>query len=457
MAESVAPVASSVPTQAAPISKAYRRYVLIILTAVYTFNFIDRQIMGILGPAIKADLKLTDGELGVLIGFAFAVLYTTLGIPAARISDRANRVSVVAIALALWSGFTALSGFATSYAQLALARVGVGIGEAGGSPPSHALLSDLYPKEERAGALAVYAMGIPIGVTLAYLGGGWVATNFSWRTTFIAVGLPGLLLAVIVKLTVREPVRGASDAAGAQKSDFMTDDADAPKNAVLRELHQLWRATVHLLSIPTYRWVVFGLTAGSFASYALGGWIVMFFRRTHPELSPASIYVSLGLITGTAYVIGVFVGGALVDRRARTSRKAYGYIPAAALALSIPCFLGALWAEDPWVSFALFWPVHMLVGFYLGPCFALAQTLAPVSIRALSTAIFFFILNLIALGFGPTYVGAMSQSLTPSMGETVALQVSLSTVVVAIVCSILFFLMLTRSIERDWAKATGSA
>ena len=468
-----APAVSTDAARPATPSAAYRRYVLILLTAVYTFNFVDRQIMGILAPAIKADLNLTDAELGILIGFAFAVLYTTLGIPIARIADRVNRVSVVAIALACWSGFTALSGFAQNFTHLALARVGVGIGEAGGSPPAHSLLSDLYPKEQRAGALAVYALGIPIGVTLAYLGGGWVLTHFDWRTTFLAVGVPGVVLAILLKLTVREPVRGATDV-GAPEDAFKAPKIEQPETPIERlmyivtrplwgrfrdmtysELVVLWRATKHLLSIATYRGIVIGLTAGSFASYATGGWIVAFFKRAHPEFPLPSVLLWLGIINGTAYVLGVFFGGALVDRRAKVNRAAYGHIPAIAMTLNIPFFLGAMWVDDPVISLMLWWPTHLLTGFYLGPCFALAQTLAPVSIRALSTAIFFFILNMIALGFGPTFVGVLSASLTESYGPNLSLRIALSSVVFATIISVMAFVWLSKKVDADWAQATG--
>ncbi|MEO1231062.1 MAG: MFS transporter [Myxococcota bacterium] len=439
-------LASSTPST----SRAYRRYVLVLLTAAYTFNFVDRQIVGILAPAIKHDLSLSDAQLGSLIGFYFAVLYTTLGIPAARLADRVNRVNVVSAALVLWSGFTALSGFAQSFVHLALARVGVGIGEAGGSPPSHSILSDLYPKEERAGALAVYAMGIPIGAALAYLGGGYVLTHFSWRATFIAVGLPGILLAILVKLTVREPPRGIHDQKSAEKDPFASKEG-----GLGAELKTLWKATKHLLSIPTYRGIVFGLTAGSFASYAIAGWIVAFFRRTHPEMPLPSVLFWLGIITGTAYVLGTFVGGRLVDTLAKRNKAAYGYVPAAALALNVPFFLGAMWVDSPALSLVLWWPAQLLIGFYLGPCFALAQTLAPVSVRALSTAIFFFILNMIALGFGPTFVGFLSDALKADYGEGMGLRIALSTVVVAIFVSIGFFLWVARCVRRDWVEATG--
>lgn len=432
--------------------RAYRAYILFILTASYTFNFVDRQIVSILAPAIKADLNLSDAQLGSLIGFVFAVLYTTLGIPAARLADRVNRVSVVSAALALWSGFTALSGLAQNFTHLALARIGVGIGEAGGSPPAHAIISDLYPKEQRAGALAVYALGIPVGITLAYLGGGWVVTHFSWRTTFFAVGLPGVLLALLIKLTVREPQRGATESPGQPEDEFL---ARSQQGGLVNELIILWQATRHLLSIPTYRGIIMGLSAGSFASYATGGWIVVFFKRTHPDMPLQTVLFWLGIITGTAYVLGVFVGGRIVDYQAQKNRAAYGWVPAFALLLNIPFFLGAVWVESPYLSLILWWPVHLLVGFYLGPCFALAQTLAPVSIRALSTAIFFFFLNMIALGLGPTYVGFLSYALTASLGEDLALQIALSTVVMATVISIISFMWVARRAPQDWAKATG--
>lgn len=461
--------------QSASTGRLYRIYVLFILTAVYTFNFLDRQIMGIVAPAVQADLGLNDSQLGILSGFAFAVLYTTLGIPFARLSDRYNRVTIISIALASWSGFTALCGTAQNFAQLALARVGVGIGEAGGSPPSHSLISDFYPKEKRAGALAIYALGIPIGVTCAYLGGGWILQKFDWRTTFLALGLPGLLFAILLKLTVREPVRGGVEDAGTTDvfKSLRVETPDGgfehllysmtsivPKKArsgVFSELASLWRAAKHLLSIKSYRAIVIGLTAGSFASYAIASWIVVFFRRSHPEFETGNVYFWLGIINGTAYVLGVLIGGNLVDRLAAKNKAAYGWVPVVALALNAPFFLGAMWVNDPVLSLILWWPSHLLTGFYLGPCFALAQTLAPVSIRALSTAIFFFILNMIALGFGPTFVGVFSDILSKGvgLGAELGLRIALSSVAVAGLISIAGFFYLTRTISADWAKATG--
>lgn len=461
---------------AAAPSRTYRIYVLIVLTIVYTFNFLDRQIMGIVAPAVQADLGLSDSQLGILGGIAFAILYTTLGIPAARLADRYNRVTIISVALALWSGFTALCGTAQNFTQLALARVGVGIGEAGGSPPSHSLISDFYPKEKRAGALAVYALGIPIGVTLAYLAGGWVLQNFGWRMTFLVLGIPGVLFAILLKLTVREPQRGGTEAADANdafKGLKVTEPVGLVEKAlrgmtvvfpgkmrgsVFSELASLWRAAKHLLAIPSYRAIVIGLTAGSFASYATSSWIVVFFGRSHPDFGTGDLYFWLGMINGTAYVLGVFIGGNLVDRLALKNKSAYGWVPVVALILNVPCFLGAMWVNDPVWSLVLWWPSHLLTGFYLGPCFALAQTLAPVSIRALSTAIFFFILNMIALGFGPTFVGVFSDILgSGGMDNERSLRIALSSVILATLISIWGFWYLAKKLPADWVKATGEA
>jgi MFS family permease len=383
----------------------------------------------------------------------------------------------VSISLACWSGFTALAGFAQNFTHLALARVGVGIGEAGGTPPSHSLISDLYPKEKRAGALAVFALGIPIGVTLAYFATAYGLSRFGWRATFIALGVPGVLLAIVVKLTIREPARGGADDDDASKSDdFIAMKAEKPESffervlfgatrilpkksqaGAFNELAVLWRAAKHLLSIRSYRAIVIGLTAGSFASYATAAFIVSFFLRSHPDLSLGSLLVWLGVINGTAYVLGVLVGGNLVDRLAMKNKAAYGWVPVVALALNVPFFLGAMWVGNPWLSLLLWWPSHMLTGFYLGPCFALAQTLAPVSIRALSTAIFFFIINFIALGFGSTYVGIVSDIFANqfNLGSAMGLRIALSSVILAGVVSIGGFYYLTRVLPEDWAKATG--
>jgi len=461
------------PARGAQASSAYRVYVLILLTGVYTFNFIDRQIIGILSPYIKDDLGLADWQLGILKGFAFAVLYTTLGIPIARLADRANRVAIISVALALWSGFTAISGVAANFAQLALARVGVGIGEAGGTPPAHSLISDYFSKERRAGALSVYSMGIPIGIALAYLGGGWITESFSWRVAFVVIGLPGVVLAALLKLTVREPPRGAQESAGysdAFKALRVNEAAgvfektvqaacrllpEKSRGATFNEIAVVWRAAKHLLSIPTYRAMAIGATAISFSAYANGTWIVDFYVRTHSDYPVLQVYFWLGVISGTAYAAGAFLGGHIVDRLGARDKKMYGYVPAVALLINAPLFLIVLWHPSPVVSLMFQVPVQLALGIYLGPSFALAQTLAPVSIRALSTAVLFFILNMIALGFGPTTAGFLSSALIDRFGEAAALQVSLSIVSLTGLMGAWMYYQAGKRLPADWAKAMG--
>ena len=251
-------------------SKNYRAFALVLLTVVYGFNFIDRQIVGILAPFIQEDLGLTNTQLGLLIGFAFALFYTVIAIPIAWLADRYNRVNILSIALATWSGFTALTGMATNFLQIGLARMGVGIGEAGGSPPSHSIISDMYPKEERAGALGVYAMGIPFGIMAAYfataslMGSGG---DVDWRRIFIFLGLTGIALAGIVRLTLREPVRGAMELEG---------DTQIAKLPFIESLQSL-------LKIPAWWAMCFGIAFGSFVSYASSAFQTKFLIALDPS------------------------------------------------------------------------------------------------------------------------------------------------------------------------------
>ncbi|MEL6370044.1 MAG: MFS transporter [Pseudomonadota bacterium] len=425
------------PAQGTDAASSYRWYVLGILTIVYTFNFIDRQIIAILSPAIKEELGLSDTVLGLLKGLAFAALYSILGIPLAWLADRWNRVSLISISLALWSGFTALSGLAGSVTQLTLARIGVGIGEAGCSPPAHSLISDYFAKEERAQALSIYSLGIPFGQMFAFLAGGWMVQELGWRSAFFLVGIPGLLLALIMKFTVKEPIRGSSDnyaaASPATREEFM---------AGLREM----------LTIPSYWGVTIAVTLISFTGYGMILWIVDFYRRVH-ELSYLEITLPLALLNGVAYGIGTFMGGWLTVRAAKKNIAAYVTIPGIAALATIPFGLASLWAPTPFLSFAFSAPFLIFIGIYLGPSFSLIQTLAPLRLRSVATAIFFLVLNLIALGFAAPFVGALSDFFLEQHGEANALRIGMSALSIFSLAAAGVYYWTSKRLPEDWKAA----
>jgi MFS family permease len=431
-----APAAEGAAAPPAAKTDPYAWYVLAILTIVYMFNFVDRQIIAIVSPAIKEDLGLSDSMLGLLKGLAFAVLYTLLGIPIAWAADRWNRVNIVTIALAVWSAFTALSGFAQNAMQLALARVGVGIGEAGGSPPSHSIISDYFPKDKRSTALAIFSLGIPFGQMLAFLAGGWVLENLGWRNAFLIVGLPGVLLAVLLKLTVKEPICGAQDGVAATSVPFL-------------------QGAKTLLAIPSFWGLLVAATAASFTGYGIGLWVVDFFRRTY-ELSYPEITVPLGILNGVVYGVGTFLGGWLTDRFGKKNKGAYALIPAIGMALTIPAGWLSVWSPTPFGAF--FWTAPFLIGLgiYLGPTWALVQTLAPPSMRAFSVAFMFFILNLIALGLAPLWVGALSDILAKSHGEVTGLRLALTSLGASSLIAVVAYYWTSKKLPADWAKATAA-
>ena len=420
-------------------SDGRRTFVLLLLTLVYAFNFVDRQIIGILSPFIKEDLGLSDGQLGLLKGFLFALFYTVMGIPIAWLADRYNRVKIVAISLAIWSGFTALSGMASNYAQLAFARLGVGIGEAGGSPPSHSIISDLYKKEQRTSALAVYSLGIPLGVMFAFFAAGSLVDLLGWRNTFIALGIPGVLLSLVVFWAIKEPVRGGTDLEKAGE-----EPAVKPS---------LWESLSVLLSIPTWWAMCLGIAFASFGSYALSNWGVDYSRRHAPDYDFGTLMNWLGLINGVVYGLGTYLGGLFAERWARSNIRAYGLLPGFALLIATPAFIGQFWVEEV-SSFLILHAIFLAAaGTYLGPSFSMAQTLAPVSVRAMSTALFFLVLNLIALGGGPTYVGFMSEMWTPEHGDTHSLRLAMTTLVVPFGLAMISFFAAAWFLPKNWAEA----
>ena len=393
------------------ISDAVKRYTLGVLVVVYTFNFIDRQILSILIEPIKTDLDVTDFGMGLLSGTAFAIFYATLGMPLALIADRWNRRNLIGLSLAIWSGMTALSGLAQNFWHLAVARIGVGIGEAGCSPSAHSMLADLYSAKERATALGIYSLGIPIGIMFGLFAGGAIADAFGWRVAFFLVGVPGLVLSAVVFLTVKEPPRGHADG--------HTGVASAEGHPSIMEVFRFLaarRSFVHMAAGG-------GLTA--FVGYGLVTWAPTFFVRTH-EMSLTEAGFWLGLVLGIPGGLGIVAGGWLSDRFGARDARWYLWIVAVALAVVVPIGAAAFLVDAWWLSLLLLCVPVMLGNFYQGTTFAQTQGLAPVRMRAVAAAILLFLLNFIGFVFGPPAVGMLSDMLAGSFGAD-ALRYSLFT------------------------------
>jgi predicted MFS family arabinose efflux permease len=420
----------------ASFSQTYRNYALGLLLAVNIFNFLDRQILSILLEPIKRDLQLSDTALGFLTGIAFALFYTFAGIPIARWADRGMRRTIIAFGLTVWSGMTALTGLAQSFTQLALARIGVGIGEAACTPPAHSLLSDYFPPERRGTALSIFALGVPLGIMLGNLAGGWVNQYFGWRMAFFVVGLPGLVLAIVLRLTLREPPRGHSE--GLHTGELT---APEPIGEVLRFFWKL-RSLRHLsLAAALY----------AFCGYGSIAFVPAFMMRVHGMTNTAELGLWLGLISGVFLGIGTFLGGTLSDRLAarRKDMRWYLWLSAGATLLSIPfAFLFYLWPEGR-TALILSIPGSILTPMWLGPTGAMTQGLVKLRMRATASAILLFIINLIGLGLGPQTVGLVSDLLTPAYGKEAVRYALLSVVVIGSVWGSVHFLLAARTLRED--------
>lgn len=366
----------------------YRRYVLGVLLLVYAFNFIDRQIVSVLAIPIKRDLGLSDAQLGMTGGLAFALLYSLLGIPVARLADRANRIGIISTALALWSLMTALCGLATGFGQLFLARLGVGIGEAGGVAPAYSLLCDYFPPRERARAVSIYSFGSPIGSAIGILAGGWVATHLSWRTAFIVVGLAGLFLTPLVSRTVDEPAREAG---------FAPAPGLRPVLSLLSRKASFW-------------WLAAGAASASMSGYALFFWMPSLLVRSYGlSLSQASMgFGSMLLVAGVA---GLWAGGVLADHYGHARRSAYALVPMAAFVLTVPFYAVGLTSSGVLTCLLVLAVPTALGLMWLGPVMAAVQHLVPPTMRATASAVFLLIVNLVGLGLGTTLIGWLSDAL----------------------------------------------
>ena len=363
---------------------------LAVLFLVYVFNFIDRQILSILIDPIKEELGVSDTAMGFLTGFAFAIFYTVAGIPIARLADRGVRRSIIAVGLTVWSVMTALCGFVGSFAQLAAARIGVGVGEAACSPPAHSLISDYFPPEKRATAISIYNSGISIGVLLGYMAGGWIAQFFGWRAAFLVVGVPGVLVALLVRFTIREPPRGQMDPVG---TDTDTDSL----GDVIRFL------------LARKSFVCFSIAGGmsGFSAYGFGTWLPPFLGRVH-GMQSGEIGTWIGLISGIGGFIGMILGGWLTDRLARRDKRWYMWVPAISLALYYPFVLLFLLLENVRIGFLLYLPGVIFASMYLGPVIAITHAMVKVRMRSVASAILLFALNMIGMGLGPQIVGALN-------------------------------------------------
>ncbi|MES2035817.1 MAG: MFS transporter [Pseudomonadota bacterium] len=421
----------------APTTPGYRSYALWLLLGIYTLNFLDRQVVNILAEPIKQDLGLKDWQLGALTGLAFAVFYTFLGIPIARLADRANRPLIIAGALAIWSAFTVACGLAGNFTHLLLARIGVGVGEAGCSPPSHSLITDYTPKEKRASALAFYAMGIPLGSLAGMALGGLVADAHGWRVAFFVAGAPGIVLAVIAALTLKEP-RKQMAAAQAKVA------VDAPT----------FKEAMKELGTKRSFWLIaFAGSLVSFIGYGHLAFYGSFFFRNHgPQLTelaasmgglgPAGFLgTALGLIIGVFGAVGTYVGGQIADRAARKDIRAYVSVPAIAGLLSFPFFIGAMLTANAALALGLLAVPVFLGSLWYGPVFAAVQSLVRPQTRATAAAVMLFVINLIGLGLGPLFVGLLSDHLTVTMGEAQGVRWALVlSSAVGIIASLLFWL-----------------
>ncbi|MGX6647835.1 spinster family MFS transporter [Maricaulaceae bacterium MS644] len=450
---------------AAPAAKApsagYRVWVLFMLFIVYAFNFLDRQIISILAIPIQQELDLSDRQLGLLGGIAFAFLYSTLGVPIAWLADRTNRTWIITVSLTIWSGFTALCGFAQNFWQLFFSRVGVGVGEAGGVAPSYSLIADYFPPQSRARALAVYSLGIPIGsafgvIAGAQIAGGNLGDSLDWRSAFIIVGIAGIVIAPIFKLTLREPKRGGLDvrakveAAKVQPEPGEAASVAAPAEAADEKKPGFGEVLKVLSKKPSFWFLVLGASCSSMMGYGVFFWIPSFFARSF-ELGIIETGWLFGGILFVGGSLGIILGGVLGDLMGKGSKKMYALVPAIAFFLAFPMYVAGTLATDPLIGALLFVIPTGLGLAWLGPTLSAFQHLAPANMRSMASAVFLLINNLLGIGVGVYVLGELSTLLGPIFGNE-SLRYSIMAGASLYVVAGLLFLVASRTIENDWEK-----
>ena len=416
-----------------------RYYVLLLLSTGYALNLLDRQIVGILLESIKREFSAPDVILGLLVGPTFAIFYATFGIPIAWLADRFNRRNIIAASLALFSLMTTASGLAVHFWQLLLARVVTGVGEAGAGPASQSIISDLFAPKERAWAQSLYAAGSCVGVMVAFFCGGWIAEYHGWRTAFLAAGAPGIVLAVLLAVTIREPRPGAE---GVSANRVRTP----PFAQIVRFL---WGQR-------SFRFLVLGASMSAFTTYSVMAFVPAFLARSH-GMRGSEIGLTLAIILGLGGFVATALPGYLADRLSARDVRWYMYVPAIASGISLPFWpLFFLVHSKVWAIAAAVIPLSLTTA-WLGPCYAMAQSLVPVRMRATASSIVLFVCNSIGLGLGPLIVGAASDLLRPIVGSD-SLRYALMASIVATLLAVVFYYLASRRLRLDLVRAseTGS-
>ncbi|MCY4264336.1 MAG: MFS transporter, partial [Gammaproteobacteria bacterium] len=383
----------------------------------------------------KEELLLLDSQLGLLTGFAFAMFYVTAGIPIARLADRGNRRNIVAISIGLWSFMTAISGFVQNFVQLLLARIGVGIGEAGGSPPSHSIVSDIFPPEQRASALAFYSTGVNLGIMFGFLFGGWLNVFFGWRVAFLVVGVPGIVMAGILLATVREPIRGLME-------NKQVTAEQVPFSVVVSEL---WKR-------KTFRHMAIGGGLNAFVGYGTVNWLASFFIRSH-EMTTGELGTWLALSTGLAGAVGLYLGGVMGDKLGAKDKRWYLWVPALATIMVVPFQFIIYLTGNTLLALIMVFVPGFLQNVYLGNSIATTHNLVGLRWRSTASALLFLILNIIGLGLGPFAVGYLSDTLSDVYGSESLRYAMLGLLPGVMVWSSIHFFMASRTLDEDLARA----
>jgi predicted MFS family arabinose efflux permease len=423
---------ATVPTDAAAKPSIRRYYVLALLTAVYAFNFLDRTIFNVLIEPIKKEFALSDTTMGLLAGFGFVLFYSLLGIPIARIADRIDRRNIVAVALAFWSAMTVFCGMANSVATLALARIGVGVGESAGTPASQSIIADLFSKNERPRALAIFAIGTYLGVFLGYFIGGYVNQYYGWRMAFYTAGLPGIALAAVLWLTISEPKRGA-------QAEIFKPEPIGPTLGFLA-------------SQQTFIILLIGFCLTTYTNYATSVWIPPFLARAH-HLSSAEIGTYAGTFKGLCGIAGTLAGGFIVAQISKRDDRWKLWAPAVTSGLAGSVFALCMLTPDFTTMVAALAVTSFLVGFQLGPIFAIAQTIAKPSMRALASAFMLLTATCFGQGVGPLAVGMLNDALKADFGAQ-AVRYSLLSAAVTSILGALLFIRAARTIRGDIERAS---